>query len=75
MIIKQEHLDFILVRQKDKLLIQIKNARTKEDLAAILKTLYVTKELWIRADYEYKYKEIKQLVKQKQEKLKKDIKP
>lgn len=56
----EKQLDFLIVRQKDKILQLINHSRKKEALIA----LDVVKELWDHCDYTYKYDEIKERINQ-----------
>lgn len=53
-----EEFDFLLIRQKEKILTLINNNRIREALYC----LNLVKELWCTHEYAYKYEEIKERI-------------
>jgi hypothetical protein len=62
--ITEEELDFLLIAQKDKLIRRIDHA-SPADVQPILSTLNLLEPLWIACNYQYKYRELKERLRNK----------
>jgi 3-methyladenine DNA glycosylase Tag len=70
-----DQLDNILVRQKDKLISMIDNATSPQRLQRAVAALKVVQELWETCSYSYKYDELRERIRLKQNRFRsKDIK-
>ena len=56
--ISDEHLDFLLVGQKDRIIYLIDNARTQEDIRIVIQILLTLSPMWSACNYSYKTLEL-----------------